>query len=220
MRKIPFISVVLFSLFVGLGFGQEVGYKVVCFGDSITKRGYPDILAKRLGIEVINAGVAGHTSTQGLRRMKKDVLEHKPNLVIVFFGTNDLRVDSNKHVPVKEYRKNLEQIAKACAEIKAEVVFCTPPPINEKTYFERHKRSDYDAHGGLSKLLGDEQEAVRTFGKEKRITVVDLAKELLKNPEWMHKDGVHPSPKGNVLIAEAVMRAIMPILPDRVKSAE
>ena len=41
--------------------------KVVCFGDSITKRGYPAELGKLLGVEVVNAGVGGNTTTAALR---------------------------------------------------------------------------------------------------------------------------------------------------------
>ena len=39
---------------------------VVCFGDSITKRGYPKVLGKLIGVEAVNAGVAGNTSLRDL----------------------------------------------------------------------------------------------------------------------------------------------------------
>ena len=205
------IYLFVLSLLLGtqLAFGEPL---IVSFGDSITKRGYPEIIAEKLEVEVINAGVAGHTSSQGLRRMKKDVLDHEPDIVVVFFGTNDIRVDSSKYVPLKQYRKNLEEIAEACRDVGAKVIFCTPPPIHEATYFTRHKQDDYEKEGGLSKLLRDNQEAVRKVGKAKKIPVVDLAKELKKQPEWMHQDGVHPSPEGNVYIAEHVIEALHPIL--------
>lgn len=208
MKNLGTVFTILFLLLAGLSFGEEAQTKIVCFGDSITKRGYPEIIAKKLEVSVINAGVAGHTSSQGLRRMKKDVLDHKPDIVVVFFGTNDIRVDSTKYVPLKQYRKNLEEIAKACRKTKAKVIFCTPPPIDEKAYFERHETKAYDQEGGLRKLLGDNQEAVREIGREKGIPVVDLGEELQKKPKWMHKDGVHPSLDGNAMIANLVIEAI------------
>ena len=79
---------------------------IVSFGDSITKRGYGDIIAKSLDIRSISAGVGGNNTAQGLRRMDKDVLDHDPDIVIIFFGTNDLRVDSHKHIKFKDYKKN------------------------------------------------------------------------------------------------------------------
>ncbi len=63
---------------------------VVCFGDSITKRGYPAMLGESLGVKAINAGVAGHTSAEGLRRMKKDVIDKNPDVVVIFFGSSIL----------------------------------------------------------------------------------------------------------------------------------
>src|SRR5688500_7586056 len=67
--------------------------RVVCFGDSITRGGYPDVLAKTLGVEVANAGVNGNSSAMGLARMENDVLARKPEVVVVMFGTNDTRID-------------------------------------------------------------------------------------------------------------------------------
>ena len=76
---------------------------VVCFGDSITNRGYYKTLAETLNVKAINAGVAGHTTAKGLKRMRRDVLDRQPDVVVIFFGTNDLRVDAEKvYVPVQE----------------------------------------------------------------------------------------------------------------------
>ena len=208
-----FLKVMIALFFTAGGFVQaDEKVKVVCFGDSITKRGYPELMAKELGVKVVNAGIAGHNSAQGLHRIKKDVLDHKPEVVVVFFGTNDIRVDSKKFIPLKKYRENLEKIAKDCREGGAKVIFCTPPPINHEAYFQRHKKSDYDAHGGLEQLLESYQKTVRDLGKELAIPVVDLAGELPKQPQWMHKDGVHPSPKGNQIIADHITGAVRPLL--------
>ena len=70
--------------------------KVVCFGDSITTRGYPAELAALLNVEAINAGVGGNSTAKGLKRITKDVLQKSPDIVVIFFGTNDLRVDTSR----------------------------------------------------------------------------------------------------------------------------
>ena len=41
-------------------------------------------------MKVINAGISGHTTTEGLARLDRDVLQHKPDLVTVSFGLNDM----------------------------------------------------------------------------------------------------------------------------------
>lgn len=206
-HRLPRFAALLLSLSLSCGAEKP---RIVCFGDSITKRGYPAVMAKELGVKVINAGIAGHTSSQGLHRIKKDVLAHDPEIVVVFFGTNDIRVDSKKFVPLKKYRENLKAIAKACQKIGAQVVLCTPPPINGEVYFERHKKPDFDAHGGLTKLLKSYQDTVREVGEELKIPVVDLAIELPKQPKWMHKDGVHPSTEGNAIIADQITKVVQP----------
>lgn len=72
------------------------GSTIVCLGDSLTAgvgrgegRTYPQHLAERLGVEVINAGVPGDTTSQALRRID-GVLAHDPWLVVVALGGNDI----------------------------------------------------------------------------------------------------------------------------------
>jgi lysophospholipase L1-like esterase len=74
---------------------------VICFGDSITQASteMPEadrwpilleaLLKERLAprpVAVVNAGVGGNTSREGLVRMDQAVLARRPNLVLVQFG--------------------------------------------------------------------------------------------------------------------------------------
>ena len=185
---------------------------VVCFGDSITKRGYPRVLGPLLGVETINSGVSGHNSRQGLKRIRKDVLAHNPDFVVIFFGTNDIRVDSEKaHVQLSDYKKNLESIIEQCLAIQAQPILCTPPPIREETYFKRHELEDYEQAGGLQELLDTYSEAVREIASTQQLPLVDLKNNLAEST-WMHPDGVHPSPDGNAIIAKYIAQSLRPLL--------
>lgn len=42
-----------------------------------------------LGIPVLNKGRAGETAADGLRRLERDVIAHRPRLCIVEFGVNE-----------------------------------------------------------------------------------------------------------------------------------
>lgn len=74
-------------------------FRVMCYGDSNTdgppRGGWPehlqDLLASRLPgeVEVLNAGVAGYSSYQGLLRFRAEVDRYRPDLVLVSFGWND-----------------------------------------------------------------------------------------------------------------------------------
>jgi lysophospholipase L1-like esterase len=193
--------------------------RVVCFGDSITKAGYPTVLGKALGdgVEVTNAGVNGNTTAQALRRMEKDVLAHKPDVVVVFFGTNDCRLAEPKvHVPVERYRANLQAMIDAVTKGGGRVVLCTPPPIDAEAYFTRHARAPFDAAGGLEKVLAGYRQAVIEVGEKNKVPVVDLNQLMSKDLSWRSADGVHPTEQGSDVIAGHVERAVRPLLGDKV----
>ncbi len=86
---------------------------IICFGDSLTAgtgapagRSYPDLLAQRIGRDVINAGVPGDTTQAALRRLERDVLTHSPSAVLITLGGNDYLREVSKD----EAFANLEQI--------------------------------------------------------------------------------------------------------------
>ena len=76
--------------------------RIMCYGDSLTdgppKGGWPSWFQTLLDeqppipgrrFEVINAGVAGYSSHQGLLRFLQEVDEYDPDLLLVSFGWND-----------------------------------------------------------------------------------------------------------------------------------
>lgn len=191
----------------------KVGPTVVCFGDSITKRGYPSILGEQLGVKSLNAGIAGHTSREGLRRMEKDVLSHQPDVVVVFFGTNDLRVDApKKYVELDEYKLNLEKMIRGCRARNAKVILCTLPPIESKTYFKRHEQKLFDDVGGLGQLVKNYRDAAADVAQQAEVPLVDLNQLLKDDPRWLSKDGVHPSKEGCRIIAKHIGSAVSTLL--------
>lgn len=91
-------------------------YRIVCLGDSITygedlpyAQTYPAVLAQLLlqkhadlDVVVINSGVRGHTTVQGLARLERDVLWYKPHVVFIAFGLNDGRLGYWPLDPIRE----------------------------------------------------------------------------------------------------------------------
>ncbi len=78
-------------------------YRIVCLGNSCTfgwRVGEQQVYARQLAdmlkrsdparkYEIINAGVTGYTSLQGLRFLRRDVLNWQPDLLVVSYGWND-----------------------------------------------------------------------------------------------------------------------------------
>jgi lysophospholipase L1-like esterase len=70
---------------------------IVAFGDSLTSgvgvddaHDYPAILTELAGRRVVNAGVPGEVTAEGLQRLPEVLNEHLPALVILIHGGNDI----------------------------------------------------------------------------------------------------------------------------------
>lgn len=93
------------ALAVLLGCGQDVpritplsqSDVIVAFGDSLTfgtgaapAESYPEVLSKLAGRTVVNAGVPGEQTSGGLRRLEETLAEHRPKLLLLCLGGNDM----------------------------------------------------------------------------------------------------------------------------------
>ncbi len=70
---------------------------IIAFGDSLTAgqganstESYPAVLGEFIGIDIVNAGKNGDTLQSALERLDGEVLEQKPQVVIMTLGGNDI----------------------------------------------------------------------------------------------------------------------------------
>lgn len=73
------------------------GARVLAFGDSLTAgygapeaQSYPAVLAQLAVLDIVNAGVSGELSANGLDRLPALLAQHSPQLVILCHAGNDL----------------------------------------------------------------------------------------------------------------------------------
>lgn len=186
--------------------------RIVCIGDSITGvyyhsgglRAYPEMLQIALQkihpqaqVTVRNAGISGDTTTGGLKRLEHDVLAHKPHLVTIMFGMNDL-----VRTPIADFQNNLREIIRRCRAIDAEVILCTQNSIVESPQRPGAKLTEFT-------------QAIRDIAKAESLHVADCfaafeaihAKDAL---EWnlLLSDPIHPNMAGHKLFAETIAHTI------------
>lgn len=184
--------------------------KIVLFGDSITA-GYLDEavspvlvdLVKRdiaaMGLEevaVINAGMPGDTTEDGLKRLNKEVLIEKPDEVVIFFGANDASLDRN--ITVATFRENLETMIHEIGSEK--VILITPPYADSGRRPERPQTR-------IKELVKVAQEV----GAAHNLPVIDLYKAMTVYPgtdEFLQADGLHFSQVGYELLGSLIVREI------------
>ncbi|WP_297810970.1 arylesterase [uncultured Methylophaga sp.] len=104
---------------------------ILAFGDSLTygtganhqTESYPAVLAQLSGKTVINAGVPGEVSGEGLSRLKSLLNEHQPELVLLCHGGNDLL----RKLDTDVLKDNLRQMIHLIREQGAQVVMLSVP---------------------------------------------------------------------------------------------
>lgn len=103
---------------------------ILAFGDSLTfgkgvseNSSYPSILAKMSGRTVINAGLSGEVSGAGLNRLPGLLDKHKPDLLVLIHGGNDLL---RRHNPAQT-EKNLESMIDLARQREIDVVMLGVP---------------------------------------------------------------------------------------------
>jgi len=190
----------------------EQPVRIVCFGDSVTgiyyhtggRSAYPELLEAALkarhpgtGLKVHNAGVSGHTTTNGLARLQQTVLVHEPHLVTVMFGLNDVA----KGTP-ELYRKNLVEIVRRCRAARAEVILCTPNAVAETP---DRPVAEVAAFAGIARSVAAELEVPLC---DPHGSLEALRENAPEDWRLSMSDEIHPNLRGHRRLAESLLLTI------------
>ena len=183
------------------GLEEHGPINIVIFGDSVSHgavNGYFDyenvywnILKKKLNqfrdympVNMINASIGGTSATKSVLRLENQVLCHRPDLVIVCFGLNDVNGE------LKYYKASLTKIFSSCKEAGSDVIFMTPNMLN--TYVADDTRENIKEYAAVTAGFQNSgkmdmfMDAARNLAKEMDVPVCDCYakwKEIAKTQD-------------------------------------
>jgi len=159
---------------------------ILAFGDSLTfgtgaseAESYPAVLAQLTGRRIVREGVPGEVTAQGLRRLPDVLDEHKPKILLLCLGGNDMLRKVDDATIVSNLRAMIQA---AKAKGVAVVLLGVPRPA---------------LFGGPAKFY---EELAKEFGLAYEGVVLN---DVLRKPE-LKADPIHPNAQGYRVVAEAV----------------
>lgn len=180
----------------GAGSPLPAGTPVLVLGDSIAAgygasrdAAFPARLQAATGWDVVNAGVSGDTSSGALLRLAPLLESHRPALVVVEIGGNDLL----RGVPPERTRANIDQMLSRVSAAGARAVLVAVPEPNLFAY-QLGRLSDHPMYRDLAAAHG----ALLVEGAVSRA----LARASTR------VDPIHPNADGQRLIGEALVTAL------------
>lgn len=103
---------------------------ILAFGDSITAgigapqgASYPEMLETLIHRKVIRSGISGETSFEGIVRLPGELAAHKPKLVLLCLGGNDLL----RRMDLERTASNIKRMVQMIRESGAEVILIGVP---------------------------------------------------------------------------------------------
>lgn len=181
---------------------------LVCFGDSLTSCGgtdghYSDWLARFLPyVRVIDAGIGGDTLEGGRARYARDVLGHKPDVVLIALGANDFWRNARA---VESMGADLEAMVREARADNMQVVVASC--FGDRMFWEETSVEFSSGRYELAaKIAQMERKVCDTYGC---LYVPNMQVDVKPNrlpPFWDETD--HPNRAGNEQVALRLLPAL------------
>lgn len=229
--------------------------KILISGDSIAKgivydternryahshKGFCDLIAPYLAGPLKNTARFGQTIRLGFDRLKRDIANSKPDIVLIEFGGNDCNYDweavaaapDTDHIPatpIPEYERILGEAIQYCRDHGCTPVLMSLPPLDPERFFLWVGR-DESMRKKILKWLGtvmhiycwQEQysSAIQQAALKHRVGYIDMRRAFLARGDFRDHiciDGMHPNEQGHFLMARACLAYIRDNAPDLLK---
>lgn len=209
VKVLIFCAVVLAGLVAPAGCRkQRQSRTIVCLGDSLTTCGelngrYSDWLAEWLPNEIIvNKGVNHDTLADGRARFERDVLDLKPDVVIIELGGSDFW---QRKRDISQLKADLEDMAARAKQAAIEVVIASC--FGQRDYLLEEKvEFGPQRYGFAESIWHMEEEICKKYGC---FYVPNMQIDIKPNgtgPYWA--DRIHPNKEGNRFVAKRILKEL------------
>ena len=144
-------------------------------------------------IEIINSSISGDTTIGGLSRIKNDLDQYSPDLVLIELGGND----ALRGYPIKQIKSNLNKIIDECLKARSTPIIMQIriPPNYGKNYVQAFE-SIYPE-----------------IAEENNLKLLSfLLQEVALRKELMQLDGIHPNANAQPIIANQIRQELLDVL--------
>jgi lysophospholipase L1-like esterase len=164
---------------------------ILAFGDSLTfgygaakNESYPAVLSDLTGLSVINAGINGEVSSEGLKRLEALLDKHQPQLLLLCHGANDMLQKQD----LTQMADNLIAMINLAQHRDIDVLLIAVPNTN---------------------ILLTPLKQYQQVADEMNIPLEnDLISDILSQPS-LHSDLIHPNAMGYRQIAETIHQKLI-----------
>ena len=235
-RRITLIGQASLALALFLGFAPGLraegpfaikdGDRIVFYGDSITdQRLYTTFVETyivtrfpAMNVTFVHSGWGGDRVTGGGggridHRLERDVFPYKPSVVTVMLGMNDASYRAFDQKIFDVYAKGYEHLVESLKSNVpgVRITLIQPSPFDDVT-----RKPNFA--GGYNQVLNRYGEFVKVLAEKEGASVADLNTSVVaalkkameinsKGAQDLIKDRVHPGPAGQLLMAEALLKA-------------
>jgi lysophospholipase L1-like esterase len=202
------------------------GDRVVFYGDSITEQRLYTTFAEtyvvtrfpQLQVSFVHSGVGGDRVTGGWAgpidvRLPRDVFAYKPTVMTIMLGMNDGSYRAFDPAIFKTYSTGYQHIVDS---VKSTLLGVRMTLIQPSPYDDVTRPAGFE--GGYNAVLVRYGQFVKELAQKEKLDVADLNASVVaalekakttdpKTAEKIIQDRVHPSPSGQLLMAEALLKA-------------
>ena len=164
----------------------KAGATILAFGDSLTygtgtskNKAYPAVLEKLIDYRVINVGVPGEISRDGLARLPGLIMKHHPDIIIICHGGNDIL----RKLDLSITQNNIQQMINLARNNHSDVVLIGVPEFG---------------------LFLDSSPMYQALAEKNKVPIENDALGDILGKTALKSDQIHPNAMGYQLLAESI----------------